>query len=87
MSSFIKIQREISYDLNLKVRKLANKFNNNLIDLKIIIEEIGKINNNERFKNGKERRQHKKSIIRVHNRKDRRVRIGIKIFNNKRQIF
>ena len=46
MSSFIKIQKEISYELNLKVRKLANKFNNNLIDLKIIIEEIEKINNN-----------------------------------------
>ena len=53
MSSFIKIQKEISYDLNLKVRKLANKFNNSLIDLKIIIEEIEKINNNERLKTEK----------------------------------
>ena len=53
MSSFIKIQKEISYDLNLKVRKLANKFNNSLVDLKIIIEEIEKINNNERLKTEK----------------------------------
>ena len=53
MSRFIKIQKEISYKLNLKVRKLANKFNNNLIDLKIIIEEIEKINNNERLKTEK----------------------------------
>ena len=53
MSSFIKIQKEISYDLNLKVRKLANKFNNSLIDLKIIIEGIEKINNNERLKTEK----------------------------------
>ena len=45
----IKIQEEISNELDLKIRKVTNKFNNILIDLKIIIEEIEKLNNNERF--------------------------------------
>ena len=39
MLSLIKIQKEISNKLNLKVRKLANKFNNSFIDLEIIIEK------------------------------------------------
>ena len=48
MSSLTKIQEKVSIDLNLKVRKLANKFNNSLIDLEIIKEEIEKINNNKK---------------------------------------
>ena len=36
-------------ELNLKLRKLTNKFNNSLTDLQIIIGEIGKIYNNERI--------------------------------------
>ena len=42
MSSLTKIQEEISNEINLKVRKLANEFNKSLIDLKIIIEETEK---------------------------------------------
>ena len=42
MSSLTKIQDEFSNELNLKVRKLTNKFNNSLIDLQIIIEQIEK---------------------------------------------
>ena len=40
MSSLTKIQEEFSNKLNLKVRKLTDKFNNSLIDLELIIEEI-----------------------------------------------
>ena len=36
-------------ELNLRGRKLTNKFNNSLIDLETIIEEIEKVNNNERL--------------------------------------
>ena len=36
-------------ELNLKLRKLTNKFNNSLTDLQIIIGEIGKKYNNERL--------------------------------------
>ena len=43
MSIQTKIQKE---ELNLKARKLRNKFNNSLIDL-IIIEEIEKLNKNK----------------------------------------
>ena len=59
MSNPTKTQKEESIDLkidkasdelNLKSRKLTNKFNNSLIVLEIIIEEIEKINNNERLK-------------------------------------
>ena len=35
--------------MDLKSRKVANKFNNSLIDLEIIIEEIEKINNSKRL--------------------------------------
>ena len=51
-----------SDELNLKARKLTNKFNNSLrlrlridlvIDLEIIKEEIEKINNNERLETEK----------------------------------
>ena len=35
--------------MDLKSRKVANKFNNSLIDLEIIIEEIEKINNDKRL--------------------------------------
>ena len=54
MSSLTKTHEEESMDLkiykasdelNLKRRKLTNKFNNSLTDLRIIIEEIEKINN------------------------------------------
>ena len=54
MSSLTKTHEEESMDLkiykasdelNLKARKLTNKFNNSLTDLRIIIEEIEKINN------------------------------------------
>ena len=45
-----KIQKEISIELHLKVRKLTNKFNNSLIDLEIIKKEIEKTNNNEMLK-------------------------------------
>ena len=37
-----------SDELNLKVKKLTNKFNS-LIDLQMIIEDTEKINNNERL--------------------------------------
>ena len=46
MSNQTNIQKE---DLNLKARKLTNKFNNSLKDLEILIEEIEKINNNKRL--------------------------------------
>ena len=36
-------------ELNLKARKLTNKFNNSLMDLEIIIEQIEKISNNKRL--------------------------------------
>ena len=36
-------------ELNLKLRKLTNKFNNSLTNLQIIIGEIGKIYDNERL--------------------------------------
>ena len=58
MSSQTKTQIEESMDLkidkasdkvNLKARKVTNKFNNGLIDLEIILEEIEKINNNKRL--------------------------------------
>ena len=42
MSALTKIQEEISNKLNLKVKKLANKFDKSLIDLEIIIEETEK---------------------------------------------
>ena len=51
MSSRTKTQKEESIDLkidkvlgelSLKARKLTNKFNNSLIDLEMIIEEIEK---------------------------------------------
>ena len=42
MSALTKIQKEISNKLNLKVKKLANKFDKSLIDLEIIIEETEK---------------------------------------------
>ena len=47
MSSLTKSQKEESMDL--KSRKVANKFNNSLIDLEIIIEEIEKVNNDKRL--------------------------------------
>ena len=65
MSSLIKIQEEISNELNLKIRKLTNKFNNSLIDLEITIEDTEIINNNERLKAEKSRRHDKKSIRRT----------------------
>ena len=64
MSTLTKTQKEESMDLkidkasdklNLKARKLTNKFNNSLIDLKIIIKEIEKINNNKRLKMKKQK--------------------------------
>ena len=42
MSALTKIQEEISNKFNLKVKKLANKFDKSLIDLEIIIEETEK---------------------------------------------
>ena len=65
MSSLIKIQEEISNELNLKIRKLTNKFNNSLIDLEITIEDTEIINNNARLKAEKSRRHDKKSIRRT----------------------
>ena len=69
MSSLINIQEEFSNELNLKVRKLTNKFNSSLIDLEIIIEEIEKINNYESLetkkKKKKNRRYDQKSIRRI----------------------
>ena len=53
MSSLIKTQEETSNELNLKLRKVTNKFNNSLINLEIMREEIEKINNNERLKTEK----------------------------------
>ena len=53
MSSLIKTQEKTSNELNLKLRKITNKFNNSLINLEIMREEIEKINNNERLKTEK----------------------------------
>ena len=53
MSSLTKIQEEISNGLNVNVRKLANNFNNSLIDLETIIEETEKVNNNGRLETEK----------------------------------
>ena len=38
-----------SDELNLKIKKLANKVNNNVIDLDIIFESIEEINGNKRL--------------------------------------
>ena len=38
-----------SDELNLKIKKLANKLNNNVIDLDIIFESIEEINGNKRL--------------------------------------
>ena len=35
--------------MNLKTRKLTNKFNNSIMDLEIILQEVEKINNNKRL--------------------------------------
>ena len=40
---------KVSDEINLKARKVPNKFNNSVIDLEIIIDEVEKINNNERL--------------------------------------
>ena len=40
---------KVSDEINLKGRKVPNKFNNSLIDLEMIIDEVEKINNNERL--------------------------------------
>ena len=37
-----------SDELNLKIKKIANKLNNNIIDLDIIFERIEEINVNKR---------------------------------------
>ena len=65
MSNLIKIQEAISNELNLKIRKLTNEFNNSLIDSETIIEEIEEINNNEWLKNRKNKKHDKKSIRRI----------------------
>ena len=65
MSNLIKIQEAISNELNLKIRKLTNEFNNSLIDSERIIEEIEEINNNEWLKNRKNKKHDKKSIRRI----------------------
>ena len=39
-----------SDDLHLKIKKMANKLNNNIIDLDIIFERIEEINVNKRLK-------------------------------------
>ena len=56
MSNLTKMKRETKLifdkafnERNLKVRKSRDKFNNSLIELEIIIEDIEKINNNERL--------------------------------------
>ena len=94
MSSLKKLKKEESMDLkinkaldelNLKARKLTNKFNS-LIDLEIIIEEIEKIHNNKRL-GIKKAKSILKKILEEFKTKDRRVRMGIKIFNIKMQIF
>ena len=38
-----------SDELNLKIKKIANKLNNNIIDLDIIFERIEEINVNKRL--------------------------------------
>ena len=94
MSSLKKLKKEEPMDLkinkaldelNLKARKLTNKFNS-LIDLEIIIEEIEKIHNNKRL-GIKKAKSILKKILEELKTKDRRVRMGIKIFNIKMQIF
>ena len=59
------IQELISKELNLKVRKLINKFNNSLIELEIKTKEIEKVNENDRLKTEKNRKHGKKSIRRI----------------------
>lgn len=41
---------KVSDDLHLKIKKIANKLNNNIIDLDIIFERIEEINVNKRLK-------------------------------------
>ena len=53
---------KVTDEINLKARKVPNKFNNSLIDLEIIIDEVEKINNNERLEIKKKR--HDKNCIR-----------------------
>ena len=50
---------------NLKVRKSRDKFNNSLIELEIIIEDIEKINNNERLGVKEKWRHDEKSIGKI----------------------
>ena len=59
------IQELISKELNLKVKKLINKFNNSLIELEIKTKEIEKVNENDRLKTEKNRKHGKKSIRRI----------------------
>ena len=79
MPSLIKLQGEISNALNLKVRKLTNRFrNNNTRDIK---------NNNERLKKEKTEGMIRKVFMNVEQKAAEELELEIKIFNNKKQIF
>ena len=56
---------KVSDEINLKARKVPNKFNNSLIDLEIIIDEVEKINNNERLEIKKNKSHDKNSIRQI----------------------
>ena len=63
MSSLRKTQKEESRDeLNLRARKIINKFNNSLMDLEIIIKKMEKINNNKRLVIKKSKMHNKKVL-------------------------
>ena len=79
MPSLIKLQGEISNALNLKVRKLTNRFrNNNTRDIK---------NNNEKLKKEKKEGMIRKVFMNVEQKAAEELELEIKIFNNKKQIF
>ena len=79
MPSLIKLQGEISNALNLKVRKLTNRFrNNNTTDIK---------NNNEKLKKEKKEGMIRKVFMNVEQKAAEELELEIKIFNNKKQIF
>ena len=63
MSSLRKTQKEESRDeLNLRARKIINKFNNSLMGLEIIIKKMEKINNNKRLVIKKSKMHNKKVL-------------------------
>ena len=96
MSSLTKTQKEESMDLkigkvldnlNIRARKLTNKFNNSLMDLEIIIEEIQKINNNKRLEIQKTKGIVKKVLENLKTEKTEELEWNLKFLTLKRRFF